>query len=531
MEPRWYQVEARDRVLEALGDNQSALISAPTGSGKSLIASMLSRAVVDEDDSARVFILAHRSHLVEQNANAVRALGVDCSIYSAELDKKELGARVVSASIQSIARQAIPHPTLAIIDEAHMLSDEDDTLYRKFLARTQPTRMVGMTATPFRLKGGLIYGDDKLFRDVTYAIPMKRLIEEGYLCPLIARDPQECIELTGLRIVGGDYSMSEVDPRVRKICKRSLPEILKLTEQRRSILFFMSSVELCGYMAERLCENGVEAVAVTGETPTLPTLDALKRFREGTLRAIVSVDKFTTGFDAPNVDAIVCLRPTKSTALWVQMCGRGSRVHPSKENCLILDYGLNAWNHGPIDEVVVTEKHGKATFHPPPQKTCPECRTLLLLSATACSCGHHFPRQARGAGVEETASAAPIITTGEPCWIPVYSSDYEPHHKEGKPQSIKITYHTPVGRIMSWVCPEHKGFAGQKARQWQQRRALPPTGVVATLRNIADAHERVKLKRILAKKKDKYWDVIQEDVEFADTPLADFSALLTVDVK
>jgi len=118
--------------------------------------------------------------------------------------------------------------------------------------------------------------------------------------------------------------------------------------------------------------------------------ETLKRFKDGDLKYLVNVNVLTTGFDAPNIDCVVLLRPTNSPGLFYQMVGRGFRLHSSKENCLVLDFGGNILRHGPVDDLQIKESDqgdGEA-----PAKECPECQEVIHAAYATCpECGHEFP--------------------------------------------------------------------------------------------------------------------------------------------
>src|SRR5690606_29388459 len=119
------------------------------------------------------------------------------------------------------------------------------------------------------------------------------------------------------------------------------------------------------------------------ETPTSVRDELLARFRSGALRYLVNVNVLTTGFDAPNIDAVGLLRPTLSPGLFYQMCGRGFRLHPSKTDCLVLDFGGNVLRHGPVDRLEIGERHADRGSEPP-AKECPACRSLIAAGYARC---------------------------------------------------------------------------------------------------------------------------------------------------
>ena len=134
----------------------------------------------------------------------------------------------------------------------------------------------------------------------------------------------------------------------------------------------------------------------------------LTGIKRGEIRALASMGVLTTGFNAPGVDLIALLRPTKSAGLYVQMVGRGTRLAPGKENCLVLDFAGNVRRHGPID-LVRPKRPGEAGGGEAPTKVCPDCDSIFALSAAECpDCGYVFP--AREVKIAPTAATLPVLS-------------------------------------------------------------------------------------------------------------------------
>jgi DNA repair protein RadD len=194
---------------------------------------------------------------------------------------------------------------------------------------------------------------------------------------------------------------------------------------------------------------------------------------------LANVNVLTTGFDATNVDCVVLLRPTASVGLYVQMVGRGTRLHPGKEDCLVLDYGDNVLRHGPVDMIKIEEK--TPGTGEPPAKECPHCLSLVHAAYMTCpECGHEFPPRERETHDEHATTEG--ILSGE-----VTDSDYDVsevnysvHTKRGAdefaPKTLRIEYQTGWNQWTSeWVCPEHDGWARQKFEKWwSDRSSYPP---------------------------------------------------------
>src|SRR5690606_7138514 len=195
------------------------------------------------------------------------------------------------------------------------------------------------------------------------------------------------------------------------------------------------------------------------------------------------------GFDAPHIDCVAMLRPTKSPGLYYQQCGRGFRMHPSKSDCLVLDYAGNVLEHGPVDQIRVrSPKRGKApTVQTGAAKACPRCESLIPTGCRTCpECGHEFA--AATPDHLDRPVNAPVLSTERERVVREHRVDsvkYERHTgKGGKPDSLRVTYQCGLRRISEWVCLEHGGFARTKALEWWIRRApadTPPRTVEEAL--------------------------------------------------
>ena len=495
MQLRPYQQEAVDAVYDHLRHKDTnPCVVLPTGSGKSLVLGRIASDAVSLWNG-RVLVLAHVKELLEQNASKTQALcpGMPVGVYSAGLGRRDTSQPVVVAGIQSVYDKAdlLGRFDLAIIDECHLIPEDGDGMYRTFLEaerRLNPiVRVVGLTATPYRLKGGLICKPGNILNEVCYEVGVRELIDAGYLSRLSSKAGRSGADLANLHIRGGEFVHEEVEAAVngREVVDAACREIAKLARDRRSILIFCASVAHCRHVAERIrYYTGDECAVLTGETPADERADLVRRFRgEGgkpdlfgerkpPLRFLANMGVLTTGFDAPNTDCVVLLRPTNSAGLYVQMVGRGFRLSPEtgKRDCLVLDYGGNIQRHGPVDAVHVHDRRpGEKTG--PLVRVCPECQEILPIQLRACpACGYEFPREEKPP--HETSAARAGILSGETFdkEKPVVDVSYAVHHRRDNPDApptVRVTYHFDLLHSVSeWLCPEHTGYARGKFRSW-----------------------------------------------------------------
>lgn len=487
---RPYQRAAVDTLFHWVATHDGhPLIVLPTGSGKSIVMGTIVQEALGNAPTARALILAHRKELIAQNVRAVATvmpLG-QIGIYSAGLKSRDTTSPVIVGGIQSIARRAYDLGAfdVILIDEAHLVPTEDDTLYRKFIgaARIQNphVRFVGLTATPYRLGTGVLHrGRGALFTDIAYEAPVGDLIRDGYLCRLISKATLTQLSTAGVATRGGEFVASALEQAVDQVdtTAAAVREMCELFADRRKWLVFCAGVKHAVHVAEALNACGIPTAAVHGELPAEERSQALADFRAGKLRAVTSMDILTTGFDEPAIDAIALLRPTKSTGLYVQMVGRGFRLHPAKENTLVLDFANNVARHGPVDAITVDDFAEKGSGEGSvPTKTCPICRSIEHAGVSCCTvCGYEFPKPERPP-ILPTASALPILST-EPkptTWDEVTHVEYHYHQRDEKTPSLCVEYYFNYRRIASeWICLEHSGFARHKAELWWARRSQDP---------------------------------------------------------
>lgn len=471
---RDYQVAAVDSIFDYFGRAKgNPLVVCPTGAGKSLILSSFIQRALAEHPTTRILVATHRKELIVQDAEAIRRLGTDCGIWSAGLGMRQLRP-VTVAGVQSIAKKRLGHFDLMIVDEAHLVPQADAGMYRDVIASLKSDndalKIIGLTATPYRLNGGLLTrGDDKIFSSICYDIKVQKLVDDGYLSPLVSPQVElGVIDTSQAKVRGGDFITAELsgladnDPLIDE----ALNEFERLASDRKSALFFCITVEHASSVVRILRMRGVSCELVTGDTEDVDRKARIARYKAGEVRALVSVDVLTTGFDAPRTDCIVMLRPTMSCGLYVQIAGRGMRLFPGKKDCLVLDFGGNIERHGPITDVR-PKSTGQALAKG--TKECPECMAEVASWKKECGeCGYVFPGIPKEIDHDKQASRAAIMAPPKPPEpARVASTMYGRHEKADKPPSMRVTYMGGFRPIASeWVCFEHDGFAQRKACQW-----------------------------------------------------------------
>lgn len=498
------------------GDNP--LIVAPTGSGKTAIIAQLVKDAMDFPGT-RVLILTHVKELLEQGAKGLLAMYPQAQIgfYSASIGQKRLDQPITFAGIQSVHKRAfdmIPPPDLVLIDEAHMVPKNTSTRYGKFLSDLRvantAVKVVGLTATPYRLDSGMLHeGDEALFDGIAYDIPVGQLMDEGYLSPVISKGGAKQIDLTNVGKRGGEYIESELaiaaaDP---ELVAATVTEICELGSGRKSWLIFGSGINHANMLADGIEAEGYTVAVVTGADGMKDRADKIDRFRRGEVRALVNCNVLTTGFDVPSVDLVAIVRATESTGLYVQIVGRGTRIAEGKENCLILDYGGNVARHGFIDAVNPNRKIGTGEGAAP-AKECPECQTMCHTAVRICpECGHEWPAPEFNHG-HKAYDGAILSKDAVAEWVDVDEVYYSRHQKEGKPDSVRVTYYCGLVRVSEWLCPDHGGYA---ASRYHARMGVLGATAMTTNDALLESGQWVKPSRIKVKPDGKFHKIEQLD--------------------
>jgi DNA repair protein RadD len=490
MELRPYQREAVESVyayLRAYDDNPCVVI--PTGGGKTPVIATICRDAVSQW-GGRVLILAHVKELLEQATDKLARIcpEVRFGVYSAGLGRRETQAPVIVAGIQSVYKRAceLDPFDLVIVDEAHMIPPEGDGMYRQFLRDAQVVnpslRVIGLTATPFRLKSGHIVGADQILSRICFEVGVRELIVGGYLCPLVTKAGINKADTSRVHVRGGEFVANELEDVMDEphLVEAACGETVGYTGDRRAVLIFASGVRHGEHIVRTLAaKHGLECGFVTGETPAIQRDAVLARFRRGELKYLCNVNVLTTGFDAPHIDCVALVRPTMSPGLYYQMVGRGFRQHPGKHDCLVLDFGGNVVRHGPVDQIKVVERNGNGNG-PAPAKECPECLSVVAAGYARCpDCGYEFPAPERQMH-EPKASDAGILSGQVTTTVyQVRDTYYSVHVKRGAaedaPRTLRVDYQVGWHEYKSeWVCFEHDGYARQKAVAWWRKRSPDP---------------------------------------------------------
>jgi DNA repair protein RadD len=473
---REYQQRTIDQLYAwfSAGGKGNPCLVLPTGSGKSHIVAALCKDALQTWPETRVLMLTHVKELIEQNAEKMRQHwpGAPMGIYSASIGRRDLGEPITFAGIQSVRTKAreLGHIDLVIIDECHLVNHKDEGGYRTLLeqlAAINPAiRVVGLTATPYRLGHGLITDKPALFDALIEPISIEELIYKGYLSTLRSKITKAKLDVTGVHKRGGEFIESELQAAVDTDDKNQavVQEVMALAGERKAWLFFCAGVQHAQHIAEALRQQGVAAACVTGDTPKKQRDEIISDFKAGKLQALTNANVLTTGFDYPDIDLVVMLRPTMSASLYVQMAGRGMRVKSHTDHCLVLDFAGVVATHGPITNVQPPKKGGDGNGEAP-VKACENCDELVHISATVCpACGNPFPvREAKKLQLRNDD-----IMGLEGQELEVSSWAWRKHiSKQSGKEMLAVTYYGSLSDapITEYLPIAHEGYAGQVALQ------------------------------------------------------------------
>lgn len=407
---RPYQQDALNAVLDAFQRQRSVLLEAACGAGKTILFSSIIRHFAEKYPAMRSVILAHREQLVKQARDKLLKvwpegadrIGMACKSACPQV---ELEKPVVIASPQTLASRigSMPPVQLAIVDEVHRLPPADRKsqyggLMDALRGYYPEMRLLGVTATPYRLNHGYIYGEkcrhpeQNWFSDLSYKIGIYDLQAQGFLVPLklyIADEPD-------LSDVGtsstGDWNIDELAEAMSKSVhvNSAVEAVQRYASDRRHIVVFGVTIEHAELLRDVFREAGYSAVAVHSKMGKAERDAALDAFDLGAVQVVCNVGVLTEGWDCTSVDCMVMCRPTKSAALYCQMAGRGLRLHEGKTDCLMLDLSGNYAEHGRPEEPKV--KMGREPGEDDGSWECPECHFVNEAKDRVCaSCGYEKP--------------------------------------------------------------------------------------------------------------------------------------------
>jgi len=507
---RPYQIRVLDQVWAALQVKLNVLITAPCAAGKAILFAKIIQRLLRENPEFRALILVDREILVTQSRDKLYLvapeLGGDIGIVCASVTTaKDLHQRVTVASRQTIINQLnrFPPVQLTIIDECHLMAiprdddpepDQFAQIIKKLWEYNPKMRLVGCTASPYRLGTGYIHGGrnkggSRPYFDVVDAeVTTRELLDGGFIAPMVGRvrtGKALAEDLQTVSITAGEYNLGQLS---EVMCKETHVQSCvdawrEYASDRRKTIIFCATIEHAEAVAAAFKDAGVSATAIHSKLPPIEEASRMRALRQGSLLVFTSVAKLTTGMDVVDIDCIIMARPTKSTALYQQCVGRGQRIADGKIDCLVIDLVGATQEFGTdMDNLKVTiprDSSGDAPF-----KICPGekqdgtvCGQSVHASLKFCPyCSFEFPIDPAVEAKLGKLEKVKFNEAPEPDEYHVEHVRYQVHMSQSSGKAlIRVEYDCGfyARKIYEYLClPDYyDGYAVAKARAWWAERS------------------------------------------------------------
>ncbi len=429
---RDYQQQAISELYGYIKTNKglNPCLVACTGFGKSVLVAKICYDFFIKG-TGEMLVFMPSKELVEQNYNKViefinpRDVGIFCS----GLGKKNLDKKITLATIGSIYNKKTPNYKVIVLDEGHLALVKEKGLYRQFISKFPDALVIGLTATPYRMDNGYInVGDNPLFNDLIIpdGTTIPELIAGGYLSTLKSKVSDTGLSFKGVKKSKGDFNEKQVGEIVNHFdaIEKVIVDLIERTKDFKHVLVFCSGIDHTVNISQALCDKGERSFYVHGKMSKADRKMAIDSFKGGILKYLCNPNILTTGFDYPDIDCVVMLRPTYSVVLYVQMAGRGLRLKSHTDHCVILDYVGNIERHGTIINPKVKDKKEEVAT-----KICPQCLEVNDKEAEICiDCGYDFnveKKASKGGGEREPSQQYAL-------------SNQDIMYDENKPEEINI---------------------------------------------------------------------------------------------
>jgi superfamily II DNA or RNA helicase len=338
--PRQYQTEAIDAVLNEWREGITRqLLSLPTGGGKTIIFALLIKKM-----QTPTLVLAHREELLTQAYDKIKSVMPDANVGIFQgRNRRGLNCQICIASVQTAMRHTRSLRdrgyNLLICDEAHHARARSyEKVFREsgFLGNKPHKLLLGVTATPYRMDGRALGG---VFQKIVFERSLVTMIREGYLSDVRCVSIGTHVSLDNVGIRNGDFANNELETAIDTPYRnRMIVEAYETYCVGKKAVAFGVSVEHAKNIAQAFEESGIPCGVMWGDMGNEERKRELARFASGEVKVLSNCMLLTEGFDAPDIDAILMSRPTKSKGLYTQCVGRGLRPFPGKKECLLLDF-------------------------------------------------------------------------------------------------------------------------------------------------------------------------------------------------
>ena len=385
MDLRPYQNDSIELLRSEFKENKrKVILQIPTGGGKTIIFSKMAQQIIK--NGKRVLIICDRKELIKQAKEKLNSFGLFPTLIIPK--NKIIDNFIYLGSVDTLRRREFPKIDVLIVDEAH--KQTFDPIILKYLEINPDLFIIGATATPIRV------GSQKsmhfIYDSIVSPVQIKNLINDSFLVNCRTFSAKE--DFSKLSINKGDFDISQMYAKFNEagLYDGMLKNYLKFASGLKTIIFNVN-VEHSKNVTRQFNEAGISAVHLDGNTPDGLRSKILEDFKNGVYTVLSNCSVLTTGFDEPSIQAVIINRATTSLSLYLQMCGRGSRIFKNKKDFIIIDQGANVWRFGlwNEDREFSLFKKEKTKIGAQPVKICPSCEEINPASARVCkTCGHFF---------------------------------------------------------------------------------------------------------------------------------------------
>lgn len=392
---RDYQQAAFDKARDAVRNGaRRILICAPTGGGKTVLASALMEMVKEKGN--RASFVVDRLSLIQQTSDTFDRYGLDHGVIQGGHERWRPALPLQICSVQTLGRRRWPDTSVDVFDEAHVLH----TTHKKRMEQ-KSSIVIGLTATPFTK------GLGKWFDVVINVTTTRALIDDGWLSPYRIFSCAEP-DMSGVTVKStGEWDEREASGKALEVVGDVVAEYLKHGENRK---FICSAVDTAHVeeLQRQFLSAGINVATYTYKDSEDDRADTTNEFKkpDSAIRGLITVTAASRGFDVPDVSCVIMARPLrKSLAEHIQLFGRGLRISPEtgKQNCIVLDHSGNCarffeecesffdFGAGELDDGKKREKPKKKEKKELEPVKCPECRALHKPQPSCPCCGHEYP--------------------------------------------------------------------------------------------------------------------------------------------
>lgn len=385
MELRDYQKDSVNELRNGFKYHKRQVLCLPTGSGKTVVFSEIVKKAIS--NGTQTIILTHRTELLKQTFTTVEKLGLKIQVLNAESKTIDSNAILTIAMVETLQRRLKKtdfKPKLIIIDEAHFGN------FNKVIDHFKDSFIIGATATPVGKHFELYY------TNIVSNIDIPELVNKKFLVDCKAYQMQD--DFSDVKVDKGEFNPKDLYSHFDKqsLYNGVIDNWKRVCEGKKTIVF-NCNIHHSNNMCEMFNSFGIKSYSITSNTTDQERVKILQDFKESKFLVLNNCGILTTGFDEPSIECVIMNRATKSLPLWLQCCGRGSRLYENKDIFYVLDFGMNhsrhgLWNDKRVWSLTQNKKVPKENIAP--VKTCKNCDAMVHASIMVCPyCGYNFPKE------------------------------------------------------------------------------------------------------------------------------------------